>query len=136
MQENQSHAEMLVSMTGKMVIPAEEFAGSSRLHPNGKPKGAFRDSLRKIPNFRNFLSVTLGLSFPPLIVWLVVSFSHPLTWIIAIVGMALAQNRLFIFHHEAAHRLLFSNRKFILFYLLLLLIQFYFHLQMRLQMQY
>lgn len=112
MQENQSHAEMLVSMTGKMVIPAEEFAGSSRLHPNGKPKGAFRDSLRKIPNFRNFLSVTLGLSFPPLIVWLVVSFSHPLTWIIAIVGMALAQNRLFIFHHEAAHRLLFSNRKF------------------------
>lgn len=111
MQENQPHSEMLASATGKMVVETEEFAGSSRLHPNGKPKGDFRDSLRKIPDFRNFLSVVLGLSTPPLIVWLAVSFSHPLIWVIAIVGMALAQNRLFIFHHEAAHRLLFSNRK-------------------------
>ena len=83
---------MIESMTGGMVIPSREFAGSNRLHPDGRPKKAFRDQLRKISNFKNSFSVILSLLLPPLIVWV-------------------AQNRLFIIHHEAAHRLLFSNQK-------------------------
>jgi fatty acid desaturase len=110
MQENPSHSEMLASMTGGMVTPSERFVGSSRLHPNGRPKGAFRDAIRKVPDFRNFFSVILSLSFPPLIVWMVMVYSHPLIWIFSIFGMGISQNRLFIIHHEAAHRLLFSNR--------------------------
>ena len=38
-------------------------------------------------------------------------YSHPLVWIFSIFAMGIAQNRLFIIHHEAAHRLLFSNQK-------------------------
>ena len=100
MKENPSHAEMLASMTGGMVTPAREFAGSNRLHSNGKPKDAFRDVLRKIPNFRNSFSVILSLSLPPLIVWAAMLYNHPLVWIFSILGMGIAQNRLFIIHHE------------------------------------
>ena len=111
MEENPSHAEMLTSMTGGMVTPTREFTGSDRLHSNGKPKNGFRDALRKIPNFRNSLSVILSLSLPPLIVWVAMIYNQPLVWIFSILGMGIAQNRLFIIHHEAAYRLLFSNRK-------------------------
>jgi len=111
MKENLSHAEMIESMTGGMVIPSREFAGSNRLHPDGRPKKAFRDQLRKISNFKNSFSVILSLLLPPLIVWVSMIYSHPLTWIFLILCMGIAQNRLFIIHHEAAHRLLFSNQK-------------------------
>ncbi len=111
MKENPSHAELVASMTGGMVTPTREFNGSNRLHANGKPKDDFRDTLRKIPNSRNFFSVILSLSFPPLVVWTVMIYNHPLVWILSILVMGAAQNRLFIIHHEAAHRLLFSNRK-------------------------
>ena len=111
MKENLSHAEMIESMTGGMVIPSREFAGSNRLHPDGRPKKAFRDQLRKISNFKNSFSVILSLLFPPLIVWVTMIYSHPLVWIFSIFAMGIAQNRLFIIHHEAAHRLLFSNQK-------------------------
>ena len=111
MKENLSHAEMIESMTGGMVIPSREFAGSNRLHPDGRPKKAFRDQLRKISNFKNSFSVILSLLLPPLIVWVSMIYSHPLVWIFLILCMGIAQNRLFIIHHEAAHRLLFSNQK-------------------------
>lgn len=111
MKENLSHAEMIESMTGGMVIPSREFAGSNRLHPDGRPKKAFRDQLRKISNFKNSFLVILSLLLPPLIVWVSMIYSHPLIWIFLILCMGIAQNRLFIIHHEAAHRLLFSNQK-------------------------
>ena len=111
MKENLSHAEMIESMTGGMVIPSREFAGSNRLHPDGRPKKAFRDQLRKISNFKNSFSVILSLLLPTLIVWVSMIYSHPLIWIFLILCMGIAQNRLFIIHHEAAHRLLFSNQK-------------------------
>ena len=111
MKENLSHAEMIESMTGGMVIPSREFAGSNRLHPDGRPKKAFRDQLRKISNFKNSFSVILSLLLPPLIDWVSMIYSHPLIWIFLILCMGIAQNRLFIIHHEAAHRLLFSNQK-------------------------
>ena len=111
MKENLSHAEMIESMTGGMVIPSREFAGSNRLHPDGRPKKAFRDQLRKISNFKNSFSVILSLLLPPLIVWVSMIYSHPLIWIFLILCMGITQNRLFIIHHEAAHRLLFSNQK-------------------------
>lgn len=111
MKENPSHSEMLIAMTGGMVIPSPKFAGSSRLHPDGRPKKAFRDLLRTVPNFRNSFSVILSLSFLPLIVWITTTYNHPLVWVFSILGMGLAQNRLFIISHEAAHRLLFSNQK-------------------------
>ena len=111
MKENLSHAEMIESMTGGMVIPSREFAGSNRLHPDGRPKKAFRDQLRKISNFKNSFSVILSLLLPPLFGWVSMIYSHPFIWIFLILCMGIAQNRLFIIHHEAAHRLLFSNQK-------------------------
>jgi len=40
-----------------------------------------------------------------------VVLSHPAAWVAAFLLMPIAQNRLFILHHEAAHRVLFSNRR-------------------------
>jgi fatty acid desaturase len=98
-------------MTGGMATKAPPFGGSERLHADGRPRKAFRDALRQVPNVRNVVSVVGVLVLPVTIIWTVVSLSHPLAWAAAFPLMAIAQNRLFIIHHEAAHRVLFSNRR-------------------------
>ena len=87
------------------------FVGSDRLHPDGRPKGAFRDSLRTVPDARNALAASGAVAFPLALVAAAVVLSHPAAWIAAFLLMPIAQNRLFILHHEAAHRVLFSNRR-------------------------
>ncbi|SVA51218.1 uncharacterized protein METZ01_LOCUS104072, partial [marine metagenome] len=105
------HDEMVATMTGGMAPTPPSFAGSERLHPDGRPKGAFRDELRRIPVARNVATVLGALATPVLVVWTAVTLAHPAAWIAAFPAMALAQNRLFILHHEAAHRVLFPNRR-------------------------
>ena len=108
---NGDHDNLVATMTGGMVREASPFEGSTRLHVDGRPRGAFRDSLRQVPNARNTASVIGSLALPVAVVWAAASISHPAAWFAAFVVMAIAQNRLFILHHEAAHRVLFSNRR-------------------------
>ncbi len=110
MVELSDHNALLASMTGGMVTDPSPFSGSDRLHSNGRPKGAFRDALRKIPNLRNCGTVMTALFLPCVLVWGAVVINHIAVWIAAIPVMAICQNRLFILHHEAAHRTLFSNK--------------------------
>ena len=49
--------------------------------------------------------------FPAVVVSAAVAVSHPVGWVVAFLLMSVAQNRLFILHHEAAHRVLFSDRR-------------------------
>ncbi len=111
MVEISDHDAVVASMTGGMVTDPPLFLGSDRLHPDGRPKGDFRDALRRIPNLRNFGTILAAFFFPCVVVWGATAFNHIAAWILAVPIMAICQNRLFILHHEAAHRTLFSNRR-------------------------
>ncbi len=105
------HDALVASMTGGMAPDPEPFSGSRRLHPDGRPRAAFRDELRTVPVVRNVAAVLGSAALPVLIVWAAVTLDHPAAWVLAVPAMALAQNRLFILHHEAAHRVLFPDRR-------------------------
>ena len=105
------HEVAVASLTGGMAPTPAPFVGSDRLHPDGRPKGAFRDSLRTVPDARNALAASGAVAFPLALVAAAVVLSHPAAWIAAFLLMPIAQNRLFILHHEAAHRALFPNRR-------------------------
>jgi fatty acid desaturase len=83
---------------------------TSRLSERGRPTGALRDELRRIPNLRNAVAVaaTLLQSFGVVVAAAVLN-----TWwsyLIAFVLMTRGHVCLNILAHEAAHRLLFTNR--------------------------
>jgi|GEM_PF-155038 len=111
MAEDQDHDHLVATMTGGMAPTPASFTGSDRLHTDGRPRGDFRDGLRRIPDARNAATVLTTAALPALVVWVAISIAHPVAWMAAVPAMALAQNRLFILHHEAAHRLLFSSRR-------------------------
>lgn len=107
-----SHDDLIASMTGGMVpasVPA--FAGSSRLNADGRPLKEFRTELRKINDVRNALTTLSVIVAPIVTIALVIAIDHWLAVVAAIPVMAGWQNRWYILHHEAAHRLLFSNRR-------------------------
>ncbi len=84
---------------------------TDRLNARGKPTRELRDDLRRIPNARNAVAVlaTLLQSFGVVIAAAVVH-----TWwsyLLAFVLMTRGHVCLNILGHEAAHRLLFSNRR-------------------------
>ncbi len=87
------------------------FAGTDRLRPDGRPKPAFRAELREIDDVRNVVTTISSLALPVALVATVIALEHWLAVIVAIPVMGILQNRLFILHHEGAHRLLFSNRR-------------------------
>ena len=106
-----SHDDLVATMTGGMArdgLPA--FAGSARLRPDGRPRPEFRVELRRIPDAINALDVMLTLAAPVLVTAAVIAADHWLATVVAIPVMGVVLLRMFILHHEAAHRLLFSSR--------------------------
>ena len=89
------------------LVPAR---GNAFVQPDGRPTATFREALRRIPNTRNTLSV-MGLYAQTVVVlaaalWI----SHPIAWITAFILMGRAHAQFLSLMHEAAHRLLFSNK--------------------------
>src|SRR6478609_8495595 len=84
---------------------------TDRLNERGMATPAWRDELRKIPNLRNGFTVVgaLAQSFGVVIAaaWINTWWSY----LIAFVLMTRGHMCLNILGHEAAHRLLFSNRR-------------------------
>ena len=106
-----SHDELVTSMTGGMArgdLPC--FAGSPRLRPDGRPRPEFRAELRRIPNAFNAITVMATLAAAVAVVAAVIAVDHWLATAVAVPVMGIVMLRMFILHHEAAHRLLFSNR--------------------------
>ena len=106
-----SHDELVAAMTGGMArsgLPS--FAGSERLRPDGRPRPEFRAELRQIPNALNALTVVAAAAAPVAVTAAVVAIDHWLAAAAAVPVMGVILLRMFILHHEAAHRLLFSNR--------------------------
>ena len=108
-----THDELVAAYTGGLapvdrVVP---FEGSARLRPDGRPRPEFRAELRKIPNVRNALLVFIALVYPFVAVGAAVALDHPLGWVAAFFVMGAYFQRALTLFHEAAHRLLFSNRR-------------------------
>jgi len=80
------------------------------LNERGRPVGPLRDELRRIPDLANAGHV-VGLWLQSAgIIALALWTHHPLAWVAAFLLMGRAHARFAILGHEAAHRLLFSNR--------------------------
>ncbi|MGZ4709912.1 MAG: fatty acid desaturase family protein [Acidimicrobiales bacterium] len=84
---------------------------TDRLQASGMPKPIIRDGLRRIPNGRNVGNVASvwlqSFGLIALATWI----DHPVAWVVAFVLMGRAFALYAILAHEAAHRLLFSNRR-------------------------
>lgn len=84
---------------------ADEFVGV-----DGRPTIEYRADLRRIPTFRNALSVLFLYAQTAVLFWIAVSF--PLWGIpVAFILMGRAHAQFASLMHEAAHRLLFRNKK-------------------------
>jgi fatty acid desaturase len=101
---------MTVTMAPVPQLLAEPRA-EARVAANGKPLPSFRDELRTIPWFRNALSVASAWAQTIGVLALAVWLHHPAMWIAAFFLMGRANAQLASLMHEAAHRMLFANRK-------------------------
>src|SRR6267142_3556577 len=84
---------------------------SELILPNGRPTAALREELRRIPSFRNAISVVSVYAQTLGIIWLAIRLNNPFAWIAAFLLMGRAHAQFAALMHEAAHRLLFRNRK-------------------------
>ena len=106
------HDALVASMTGGMTPTGDRpFAGSEMLREDGRPLPEFRAELRRIPDARNALTFASILVAPFVVTALVILADAWWAIALAIPVMGNIQNRMYILHHEAAHRLLFSNRR-------------------------
>ena len=98
---------------GTMVAPPEalpQVLPTERLLESGKPVRDLRDDLRRIDDVRNVGSVLLTWGQALGTIALALYLRHPLAWVAAFVLMGAAHARMAILMHEAAHRLLFTNK--------------------------
>ncbi len=84
---------------------------ASRVTATGKPIPEFREELRRIPSVRNALAIVLLYASTIGIIWLAIWANNPIVWVLAFLAMGPVICRFNILMHEAAHRLLFANRK-------------------------
>ena len=102
--------------TGRLSVvpPAESLPDvlpTDRLREGARLRSDLRADLRRIPNLANALTViSLWVQIAVVIggaIWL----HHPVVWVVAFLLMGRAFSQLLILGHEAAHLLLFSNRR-------------------------
>jgi fatty acid desaturase len=79
--------------------------------PSGKPVPELRDRLRHIPSVRNACTVAILYAVTVGVLAGAVWANHPVTWVLAFLAMGPIVARFNILGHEAAHRLLFANRR-------------------------
>ncbi len=97
-----------------MVPPAEalpQVLPTERLTETGMPVPAVRAELRKIADLRNAGQVVLAWAQALGTIAAAVWIGHPLAYLAAIVLMGPAFARFAIIGHEAAHKLLFTNKR-------------------------
>ena len=87
------------------VTPTERIAAS------GRPTPAFREELRRIPNLRNGGAVVGVWLQAAVLVVAAVRIDRGWAWVAAFLLMGPTHARFAALMHEAAHRLLFSNRR-------------------------
>lgn len=91
--------------TRPQVLPAD------RLLANGVAVPAVRAELRKIPGTRNALSVVAVWFWMAFVIAVVVRIDTIWAWVAGMIVMSSIHARLLILMHEAAHKLLFKNKR-------------------------
>jgi len=95
--------------------PAAERLGmpqeTALVRVDGRPQPAFREQLRRIPSWRNAWSVLWVWTQTVGIVAFAVWWGNPIGYAVAFGLMGRADAQLAALMHEAAHRLLFANRR-------------------------
>jgi fatty acid desaturase len=81
------------------------------ISPSGKPEPELRDELRRIPTWHNVANLLLLYAATIAILVLTVHLDNVAVWIAAFLMMGCVHARFAIRMHEAAHRLLFPNRR-------------------------
>lgn len=97
-----------------MVPPPERLPDvlpTDRLTATGMPVPEIRAELRKIDDLRNAGQVVLAWAQALVTIGVAVWLHHPLAYLAAIVLMGPAHARFAIIGHEAAHKLLFTNKR-------------------------
>ncbi|MDP2291558.1 MAG: fatty acid desaturase family protein [Actinomycetota bacterium] len=97
-------------MSGMVPSTLPELHETPQIRADGRPTPAFREQLRRIPSWRNLGSV-IGLYVQTgLLVWATVALA-PWVWPITFLLMGRAFAQFASLMHEAAHRLLFRNKR-------------------------
>ena len=89
----------------------DDFVPTTRLTDNARPAPPWREELRRIPNGRNAISVASCWAQTIGIIWLAIRLNNPFAWLAAFLLMGRAHAQFAALMHEAAHRLLFRNRR-------------------------
>lgn len=79
------------------------------IREDGRPTPEFREQLRRIPTWRNLVSVASLLAQTAAVLWATVAWA-PWSWPIAFVLMGRAFAQFLSLMHESAHRLLVASR--------------------------
>ena len=104
----------MVRMVATMVPPAERLPDvlpTDRLTSSGMPVPELRAALRRIDDLRNVGSVLLCWAQAAAVVGIAVVVGHPVGYLVAVVLMGFTFARFAILAHEAAHKLLFTNKR-------------------------
>ncbi len=80
------------------------------IRPDGRPTAAFREQLRRIPSWKNLWSVVFLYVQTAAIVWASVRWA-PWVWPLTFLLMGRTFAQFASLMHEAAHRLLFSDKR-------------------------
>lgn len=89
----------------------EHFVPTERLTAAARPVNAFREELRRIPNVRNALAVAAVYAETIGVIVAAVWIDNVFVWALAFLLMGRAHAQFAALMHEAAHRLLFRNRR-------------------------
>jgi fatty acid desaturase len=97
------------------VVPPEDVLPqvlpTERLTASGMPAPPLRTDLRRIDDLRNVGSIVLTWAHALVTIGLAAWIDHPLAYAVAFVFMGPAFARFAIIAHEAAHKLLFTNKR-------------------------
>lgn len=109
-----SAAEGRTLRTGGMVPPAEHLPDvlpTERLTATAMPVPELRAELRRISDVRNAGTILLAWMQAAVTIGLAVWIAHPLGYLAAVIFMGPVFARFAIIGHEAAHKLLFTNKR-------------------------
>ena len=97
------------------MVPAPSLLTPGRetalVRADGRPQPAFRDRWRTIPSRRNAVSVASVWLQAIVLVGLAVWWGNPVGYVVVFLLMGRTHAQLASLMHEAAHRLLFTNRR-------------------------
>ena len=103
------------TMTLRTMVPPDavlpDVLPTDRLNVRAMPTRPLRDDLRRIPTMRNVITVVMAMAQTFGVVAAAVVVDRWWAWLAAFVLMGRGHALLNILGHEAAHRLLFPNRR-------------------------